>query len=220
MDTLAQVARHYRRIAAPYGLLARTGLWPPQLRKRAVAALRLPAGGRVLDIGCGTSASFGLLRKAVGDAGAVVGIEYVPEMLEYARKNSQRYRVQLVRADAGHLPLQGEFDGVLFCLSFFVIPDSFAALESAWKLLHPGGRVVIADGKYPVSPDGEWASRGMARVIARTRFEPLLRTRSIPALREWFAAREVRCEWEQWWGGVFFTCGATRVESGRAETGR
>ncbi len=208
MNSLEKVARHYGQRAAPYALLARTGLWPPLLRQRAVRALALRDADHVLDVGCGTGASFSLLRRAVGPAGRIVAVDYVPEMLARARKYARESRAELVRAEAGRLPLRGEFDGALFCLSFFVIPEPFSALEQICSLLRPGGRVVIADGKYPVSLEGHWASRAAARAIARTRFEPLLRTRSLPALRSWFSARGSMPRWQEWWAGTFFVCAA------------
>src|SRR5262245_54883533 len=44
-----------------------------EYRRRAVAALRLQPGQRVLDVGCGTGLNFRLLSEGVGPSGLVVG---------------------------------------------------------------------------------------------------------------------------------------------------
>lgn len=214
VESLRKVARHYRRLAAPYALLTRLHIWPPFLRQRAVAALDLRPGDRVLDIGCGNGASLPLLRRAVGPAGVVVGVDYVPEMLERARRNARLANAHLLRADAAQLPLRGEFDAALFCLSYFVIPDSLAALAQVWALLRPGGRVVIADGRFPFTPNSVFPFNIAAKLYAQTRFEPLMRTRSLPELRTWLEAQDARAEWQESRGGVFFLCRARKRQAG------
>ena len=72
----------YRNRAAGYDATCGP-TWP--IRERTVAALRLKPGQRVLDVGCGTGLSLGLLRDAVGDTGLVFGFDQSPEMQQLAR---------------------------------------------------------------------------------------------------------------------------------------
>ena len=68
-----QIIRKYRAIAAlPDALFAFT--FP--LRRMAVRRLGVGAGGRVLDMGCGSGASFAFLRAAVGPTGQIIGGGY------------------------------------------------------------------------------------------------------------------------------------------------
>ena len=64
----AESIAKYRRRAGGYDRTCGP-TWP--IRERAVAALRLAPGMRVLDVGCGTGLSLALLREGVGDAGHV-----------------------------------------------------------------------------------------------------------------------------------------------------
>ena len=71
----------YRRRAAVYDL--ELAPFEP-LRLAAIAELGLRAGQTVVDVGCGTGLSFGLLEAGVGPGGAIVGIEQAPEMMAQA----------------------------------------------------------------------------------------------------------------------------------------
>ncbi|RKX25239.1 MAG: hypothetical protein DRP45_06435, partial [Candidatus Zixiibacteriota bacterium] len=59
------------------------------LREPAIAAatdsLRLPAGSRGLDVGCGIGLHTALLAKAVGREGHVTGVDVQPDFLARAR---------------------------------------------------------------------------------------------------------------------------------------
>ncbi|WP_411285641.1 class I SAM-dependent methyltransferase [Lapillicoccus sp.] len=57
-------------------------------RERAIPALHLREGSRVLDIGCGTGLNFPRLLAAVGRSGQVVGVDHSGEMLEVARRKT------------------------------------------------------------------------------------------------------------------------------------
>ena len=81
-DRAAALAQ-YRRRAGFYDL--ELALLEP-LRRRAVALLALRPGEVVLDVGCGTGLSLGLLSQAIGATGRIIGIEQSPEMIELARQ--------------------------------------------------------------------------------------------------------------------------------------
>jgi demethylmenaquinone methyltransferase/2-methoxy-6-polyprenyl-1,4-benzoquinol methylase len=136
-------------------------------RERAIPALRLRDGSRVLDIGCGTGLNFPLLLAAVGPRGQVVGVDRSREMLEVARRKTIHLppgNVALVEADAEQIDyvavgLDGcgaTFDAVLFTYSLSLMSNWEAAWLRATSLVRPGGRAAIVDMESP---------RGWARLL-------------------------------------------------------
>ncbi len=79
----AEARRRYRQLASRYDRHIR---FVAPLRRRAVERLKLRNGDHVLDMGCGTGASFGALRSIVGATGQVTGIELSEEMAAVARQ--------------------------------------------------------------------------------------------------------------------------------------
>jgi len=136
-------------------------------RERAITALHLLEGSRVLDIGCGTGLNFPLLLAAVGPSGQVVGVDRSHEMLDVARHKTIHVspgRLTLVEADAEQLDRVAvwfeepdtSFDAVLFTYSLSLMRDWKQAWLRATSLVRPGGRAAIVDMESP---------HGLARVL-------------------------------------------------------
>jgi SAM-dependent methyltransferase len=60
----------------------------------------------------------------------------------------------------------GEFDAVLFSLSYSVLPDPRTTLAAVWSLLCPGGRIVVMDAGLPEGPLGVLL-RPLASAVSR-----------------------------------------------------
>ncbi len=129
-------------------------------RERAIPALQLSEGSRVLDIGCGTGLNFPLLLTAVGPLGEVVGVDRSPEMLAVARRKTTRLppgNVALVEADAERLDRDDValgrsdalFDAVIFTYSLSLMADWGQAWRRATALVRPGGRAAVVDMEPP-----------------------------------------------------------------------
>lgn len=113
----------------------------------AVAHLRLAAGDRLLDLGCGWGRhSLPLAARGV----RVTGLDLSHELLVLARYHARRrgLAVDWVEGDAARPPLRGPFDAIAqFCgnlLTWFPDRDSaHAALGRVAGLLRPGGRLLF-----------------------------------------------------------------------------
>jgi ubiquinone/menaquinone biosynthesis C-methylase UbiE len=146
--SLSATVRRYDRIARFYSTLEPLYLIFPPARRRAVAALGLKPGDTVLEIGAGTGRNFPYLVKAVGPSGTVIGVDASQGMLAEAGKLIERHGwsdVQLLHQDATQLKVDRDLDGVLFSLSYSVLPEPRPALAWAWERLRPSSRVVVMD---------------------------------------------------------------------------
>jgi arsenite methyltransferase len=108
------------------------------------AALRLPPGGRALDIGSGPGNITATLGRAVGPDGVALGVDVSEPMLLRAVANWSARNVGFLRADAQRLPFHGNtFDAVTCLAALQLIPDPAAALAQLCRVLAPGGRLAI-----------------------------------------------------------------------------
>jgi ubiquinone/menaquinone biosynthesis C-methylase UbiE len=94
----------------------------------------------VLDVGCGTG---GLAREIARVTGArVVGCDRSERFLEFARALPSD--VTWVEANAEQLPFEAErFDRVLHSLVLHQLADPTAAVAEAFRVLRPGGLVLV-----------------------------------------------------------------------------
>ncbi|HRJ69304.1 MAG TPA: class I SAM-dependent methyltransferase [Beijerinckiaceae bacterium] len=123
----------------------------------AVTKQALPAGARVLDLGCG----FGSYVLAAREAGLdAIGIELAPFEIDFARSRSRRLRPQddaerVYRVgDATRLAEEaGSFDGVTLWNVLEHIEDAGSLLTAVDALLKPGGQIFIVCPNYDAVRD-------------------------------------------------------------------
>ena len=106
-----------------------------------------PAPGRVADLGSGT----GTLSLLLADAGHTVdGVDFSPEMVRLAQaKCAGRDDITFVEADAAEPPLApATYDVVLCRHVLWAMPDPVAVLSTWARLLVPGGRLLLVEGRW------------------------------------------------------------------------
>ncbi|OGS41540.1 MAG: hypothetical protein A3K67_00245 [Euryarchaeota archaeon RBG_16_62_10] len=118
-----------------------------------VRQMGLGGGQAALDIGCGTGTLLIAMKRACPDA-MVVGIDGDAAVLSYARVKGLRTgsRLDLQVALASHLPYAGRtFDGIASSLVFHHLTrgDRARALSEAFRVLRPGGKIIVADFGVP-----------------------------------------------------------------------
>lgn len=108
-------------------------------------AAALQPGARVLDVACGTGVITRAAAEQVGPTGAVTGIDVAPDMLAVAKTiPAGGAPIIWQEADAASLPLPDEFYDVGLCqMGLMFMEDRAGALRELYRVLTPGGRVVI-----------------------------------------------------------------------------
>jgi ubiquinone/menaquinone biosynthesis C-methylase UbiE len=111
-----------------------------------VARANLEPGERVLDLACGSGIVARTAAEKVGERGVIVAADLNPGMLAVAqsRPAPAGATIEWREADAGALPFAGEaFDVVLCQLGLQFFTDRAAGLREMYRVLRPGGRVVV-----------------------------------------------------------------------------
>jgi ubiquinone/menaquinone biosynthesis C-methylase UbiE len=97
-------------------------------------------------VGCGTGYLLRRLAARVPEAGELAGIDAAPAMIETARKLADDSRIRFEMATAEQLPFPQEtFDLVVTTTSFDHWADQRAGLAECFRVLVPGGRLVLID---------------------------------------------------------------------------
>jgi ubiquinone/menaquinone biosynthesis C-methylase UbiE len=124
-----------------------------RLRTVTVDQALIKPGDSVLDVGCGTG-EVTLAAKTRAKHGSVYGIDPAPEMIAVARKKAARkgldidFRVGVIEA----LPFpDSSIDVVTSSLMMHHLPEDLKArgLAEIYRVLKPGGRLLIADFMRP-----------------------------------------------------------------------
>ncbi|MET9895387.1 methyltransferase domain-containing protein [Streptomyces sp. NPDC006465] len=133
---------------------------------RLAALSGAETGDRVLDVGCGTGYLTRRMAVAVGPRGAVTGVDPSPSVLAYARRRNRAgrgaectYREGVAEALA--LP-DGSFDTVVTSLMLHHLPEELrpSALAEMWRVLRPGGRLLVVEFRPPRSALGRHLVHG------------------------------------------------------------
>ncbi|MFT4294437.1 MAG: methyltransferase domain-containing protein [Micropruina sp.] len=153
------------RVAAAFRAVDRAAFLPASVRGRAavdaplpighgatnsqpwtvrfmVERLRVPSGARVLDVGSGSGWTTALLARLTGPTGSVIGVEVVPELVEFGRANLAGFAFPWARVEPAlpgvlGLPDAAPFDRILVSADAGVIP---AELEQQLAI---GGCMVL-----------------------------------------------------------------------------
>jgi len=171
MNDIYERQRHIYDLTRKYFLLGRDTL---------IAQLQPPAGGRVIEIGCGTGRNLIAAARAYPHA-ELFGLDVSSAMLFTARANIRRagleHRIKLALGDAARfdaLALFGRrtFDRAFFSYSLSMIPPWRDAVARGFDVVAtPGGRLLIVDfGEQERLP--AWFRRSLCAWLAKFHVTP------------------------------------------------
>ena len=178
-------------------------------RCRTLRALNPRPAERVLDIGSGPGLLAHDIAASVGAEGAVVGVDLSEAMLEMSRSRCQALPwARFEHGDATALRFDAQsFDAAVCTQVYEYVEDVPSALAQLYRVLRPGGRVVIIDSPvYRRSEHGERMREERHRDFeARYGF----RSDSIPSieyldeqmLADWSRDLNIRWEIHRLWYG-------------------
>ncbi|HSM44654.1 MAG TPA: class I SAM-dependent methyltransferase [Acidimicrobiia bacterium] len=104
----------------------------------------LLAGERILDVACGSGTAALVAARRYCE---VTGIDYVPALLDRARRraHAEGLAAEFLEADAQRLPFADDsFDAALSVYGVQFAPDQHKAASEMLRVTRPGGRIVLA----------------------------------------------------------------------------
>jgi ubiquinone/menaquinone biosynthesis C-methylase UbiE len=161
-------------------------------RQEIIRMLDLSPGARVLDAGSGPGFFVCELAEAVGSSGSIVGVDISPDMISIARRRIHGHplerQIELSLSDTSALPFpENSFDAAISIQVLEYVVDVRAAISELYRVIRPGGRLIVQDTDTASIVWHSSDDERMARVLAawdEHASDPHLPRVLVPLLRE------------------------------------
>ena len=154
-------------------------LFEKMLRREGVSL----AGSVIMDAGCGSGVSTGLIIEKYHPSG-VIAFDYMPEMIGRAREKGLQVDFQV-----GDMRKTGcrdaSVDAVFIVLALHHMADWDQALREMYRVLRPGGVLLLEEPK-----EGGFSWRALEAELGRTGFTISQRGNAVPFMMRNYLCRK------------------------------
>lgn len=134
-----EMSRRQERVAATGDMRAQ--------RQYVLDLMQLQPGESILDVGTGNGIFSREMLEIVGETGHVTGIDGSETMVTMAREICPGGT--FLQGDAADLPVEsGRFDVVTASQVLCFVPDAGRAVAEMFRILKPGGRLIVLDSDW------------------------------------------------------------------------
>lgn len=129
-------------------------------------------GDTVLDLGSGAGVDVFLAAREVGSEGHVIGVDMTPAMIDKARANAAKggyTNVEFRLGEIEHLPVHdASVDVIVSNCVVNLSPDKGQVFREAYRVLKPGGRMLLSDLvlEQPLPPEIKESTEAYVGCIA------------------------------------------------------
>ncbi len=110
---------------------------------------KIKEGDTVIDLGCGAGNDAFVARRAIGERGKVIGVDFTESMIARARENAERLgynNVEFRLGDIEDLPVTANKANVIISNCVLnLVPNKHKVFGEIYRVLKPGGHFSISD---------------------------------------------------------------------------